>query len=438
MNPSGIGLPNNAHPREWGKMLQIPWSCFTLLHQQRDRVPELRDKFPAATILVRAYTPNWFDEDPIAWAQSIAQWANELKPYNIAVTFANEQNLKGEGHPLGWPVGENGNPPAQVYHDILKWGLQVVQTLRPLIPGIPIHFPALSQGRSDDQNDSGYIGFEILRPLVDACDVLDVHTYWNQANADWNSKQFGRRYELVHALFPTKPLFISEYGGFPMDHPTSAEQYKNWLDQISGVDYIQGATAFIWDSDDVNAAWTIQNKPALVSMFQNYQPPATPPPAVVLPLEKARWFVEETLRQLEAKNADAAHKILTEIVMDWFDHTTRENSTDLQNAQAHATARGWCQEAIRKIEQNNLTEAHDILRDRVWTWLNSKGPGKIGILSAETPSKPKAKPKVSAKKSTKKKATAKTGTAKKSTAKKTTARSAKTKARGGRNPKTRP
>lgn len=425
MNPSGIHVPNNARPREWGKLLEIPWSCFTLLHHQLDRVPELRDKFPEATILVRAYLSNWYNEDPIAWAQSIAQWAKEFEMYRIAVTFANEQNLKGEGHPQGW--SNEGQPPAQVYHDILKWGLQVVRTLRPLIPGIPIHFPALSQGHSDDRNDAGYVGFEILRPLVEACDVVDVHTYWNQALEDWNSEQFGRRYEKVHALFPTKPLFISEYGGYPMNHPTGAEQYKKWLDQIAGVDYIHGATAFIWDSDDVNADWIIQTKPALVSIFQNYEPSAGRPeparpetPAGILPLAKARWFVEETMRQLEAMNAHAAHNIMSETVTPWFYATARENSTDLANARAHTTARWWCEEALRKIEQENLTAAHDILRDQVLTWLNSQGPGKIGILRVEAP---------------KRKASPKKATAKKSVAKKVTAKKAKTKKPRSKKPK---
>lgn len=312
MNPSGIHVPNNARPRQWGKLLDIPWSCFTILHQQLDRVPELRAKFPTATILVRAYTPIWYNEDPVAWAQFIARWAKELELYRIAVTFANEQ------------------------------------------------------------------------------------------------------------------IFISEYGGYPMDHPTGAEQYKKWLDQIAGVDYIQGATAFIWDSDEVNADWTIQSKPALVSMFRNYQPPAVhvepvepETPAGILPLAKARWYVEDAMRKLEGKERDAAHNIMTETVIDWFYYTARENSTDLENARAHTAARWWCEEAARKIEKNDLTAAHDMLRDHVRPWLYSAGPSALGILSAEpapaakapkkkrTAQKARPKKNVAAKKSAAKKASKK-------------------------------
>ncbi|MGB8648634.1 MAG: hypothetical protein WCF84_25580 [Anaerolineae bacterium] len=276
INKSGLHAPNVASQNLDG-LYATPATCLTVWHTQRDLVPALRAHYPHARILVRAFTPNWTQEEPVAWAQSIAQWANALRPQNIEVTFANEQNMAAQGHPQGAGDG-GGYPPASLYVDIRDWGIKVLQTLRPLIPGIPIHFPALAQGHSDDQNDAGYVGFEILRPLVEACDILDAHVRWNVGQGDVDSVAAGRRYEKLNALFPDKPIFISEYGGSTPDEPGAAEEYARWLDRIATLDYIYGATAFIWDTDDANHGWALYDKTPVVNLLRARGPqPATLP-----------------------------------------------------------------------------------------------------------------------------------------------------------------
>lgn len=259
----------NANFRALEQLSSIAWNAVTVLHLNRNRVPEIRAKYPDALLLIRAYLDNWYTTDPGRWAQEIATWWKDVAPFTKHLTWANEQNLTDEGHPLG--AGTQIYPPRQVYEDIRDWNLIVIAELRQLCPGAILHFPALSQGHSDDQNDAGYVGFEILRSAVDACDYLDVHTYWNGA-ANRESVYFGRRYEKLRALFPDKRMFISECGADVDMQRNDGADYVAWLNGLP--DYVEGACFFIWDSDGANAGWTIWNKPRIVDALKNYAPPS--------------------------------------------------------------------------------------------------------------------------------------------------------------------
>lgn len=288
--PVTVTSRNGIHVSNVGTLLNpsdfyaVSWTNLVVLHLNKGFVPDLRAHYPNALILMRAYTNNWFGQDPVEWAQQIAGWANELKPYTVDWTFANEQNLAAEGHPNGAPYNGTPYPPASLYSDINAWNLKVVNALRQLAPFVRIHWPALSQGHSDDQDDgTGYVGLELCRSSVEACDVMDVHSYFNVGNpaGAWNSPWYGKRYQRVHALFPDKPIYISEYGGTFPDTPGADAEYKNWLDDLP--DYVLGAAAFIWDSDAANAKWIIYNQKPMVAMFKAYTPPAHPggTPAIV-------------------------------------------------------------------------------------------------------------------------------------------------------------
>lgn len=311
----------------------------------------------------------------------------------------------------------------------------------------------------------------ILAKGLEHCDLLGLHEYWyphfDSPKMDpWHVLRYHTAWEQLPDS-AKRPIVITECGA---DGGAGDIDTKGWkkivihegiyLEDLQAYDaalqkdpYVIGATIYCagaggdWESWDVSTAWTIpdwigKGGDALPLRLENLtkpskaaptkpQPPARLEPArpetpaqAPLPLAKALWFVEEAMRQLEAKNADAAHKILSETVIDWFYDTARDNSTDLKNAQAHTTARWWSEEATRKIEDKKLNEAREILRDDVLTWLNTSGPSALGILGVEYPSKPKAKakPKASAKKPTKKKATAKKSAVKKATAKKPAAK----------------
>lgn len=291
MSKLGVHFPN-AGFRNLDALWSIPWESFVILHHNREWVPEIRLRFPKATILVRAYLQNWTTTEPVEWAREIAQWAKELRPFNIEITFANEQNLAAEGHPLGAQSGIN-YPPASVYQDILKWDSAVIQELRARIPWAVIHFPALSQGHSDDQADAGYVGFEILRKAVEMCDVLDAHVYWDEReSARRNDLHYGERYRLLHSLFPDKPIFISECGCTWSESKEAEKGVALWLDALPA--YVSGACWFIWDSDARNQMWILRDKPPIVDAMRWYQLAGADPSqsqSIVNPIDMAMALV---------------------------------------------------------------------------------------------------------------------------------------------------
>ena len=131
-------------------------------------------------------------------------------------------------------------------------------------------------------------------------------------------------------------------------------------------------------------------------------PLITRPEKQGLRLDKARWFVEEAVRKLEAQDGNAAHEILMHTVIPWFYANAPKHSTSLEHAQAHTAARWHCEEAVRQIEAQALPNAADILLTQVLPWLNSPGPQIIGILSVKSnpKSKSKAKSKTASRKRT--------------------------------------
>ncbi len=269
------------------------------------------------------------------------------------------------------------------------------------------------------------------------------------ANWHWQFRTYRDFLAVVPNALRRRPALITEAQHLPWENNNVGWIQKayaeiNAWNADPAQQPIQALCLFRWQKSDdaVQAGWGMSDKPQLLGDFRaamqneyRVRLDETAPPLVVtkprptananvLPLAQARWFVEETLRQLENNQGAAARKIMTETVIDWFYDTARENSTDLQNAQAHTAARWWCEEATREIEKGDLANAHDHLRDNVLRWLYSAGPSALGILSVEYPSKPKAKPKARAKKS-QQKAPPKKTSAKKTRAQKPAAKKAR-------------
>lgn len=289
MIASKLGIHvSNANFRNMPAFYATAWKSFVVLDLNIEEVKRIRPAYPNAKILVRCYPdPSWFQQDPVSWARHCAQKMIDYRSFGIEVTWANEQNLQNEGHPDGAREGFT-YPPRKVYEDIRDWNFVVIKELRRLIPWARLHFPALSQGHSDDQGDgTGYVGFDILRPAVELCDVLDAHVYWvvDQPDKDYRSPWYGRRYEKLRTLFPRMPIYISECGGWSPAHPLAALMIDPWLDALPS--YVEGTAFFIWDSDQANVLWILQDKAAIVDAFQCYTPgePAPEPPAPPLPAD---------------------------------------------------------------------------------------------------------------------------------------------------------
>jgi LysM repeat protein len=286
MSRWGMHAPN-AGFRRMNEFYGAGFQNYTVLHVNEDLIPQIRQRYPNARIVVRMYLQNWFASDPANWSREIADIANRLRPQTNELTWANEQNLNLEGHPHGASPSQPV-PPASLYQDINRWNLETIQRLRGLIPWARLHYPAFANDHSDDKNQGGYVGLEICRTSIQSADAMDCHCYW-PVEAGPLTLDGGQRFVLTHNLFPEKPIFISECGNFAVADPRSPEQYLTFTRSLYNYPYVEGATFFIWDSDAApeNAQNIIQRSDGLVKALVEVSkdPPVTLPqvPAAASP-----------------------------------------------------------------------------------------------------------------------------------------------------------
>ncbi len=284
-NRWGMHAPN-AGFRRMEDFYACGFQNYTVLDGNAGLIPTIRDRYPDARILVRAYTSDWYGLDPVAWADQIGGWADPMQPLGIELTWANEQNLAVEGHP-GAASAEVFYPPPSVYQEINDWNFKVIRRLRQVVPWATLHYPAFASGHSDDQPDAGFVGLEICRESIEAADVLDCHVYWD-ADAGplttYSPRGGGQRFVLAHNRFPDKPIFISEAGNFAIDDTRTQLQYPQWIYSLYNYDYVVGATFFIWDSDEANQVNIIQRNGRLVAALvsASKEPPTHPPPVPIV------------------------------------------------------------------------------------------------------------------------------------------------------------
>lgn len=299
MNRWGMHAPNNARPRSMGEFFDAGFENYTVLNGNENLIPEIRNRYPDAKILVRMYLTQWDKKDPAEWSREVADFMNRQRPFTNQVTWANEQNLDIEGHPLA-ASPERPIPPVALYQDINKWNVEMIRRLRELIPWARLHYPAFANDHSDDKNQGGYVGLEICRPGIQAADVMDCHVYWRVDEGPL-TLDGGQRFVLTHNLFPDKPIFISECGNFAVRDPRTPEQYVRWVYSLYHYPYVEGATFFIWDSDgaEENAPNVIVESGGLVRTLRETSKaepvelppvpsappptPMTPPPIVIAP-----------------------------------------------------------------------------------------------------------------------------------------------------------
>jgi hypothetical protein len=269
-NQAGIHVPNGTIPAEDKRAyVEMGGSHFVFLHEQTADALAMRRASPDGTILCRFYLPRWPDRDPRDWARECARWYQmavrdpatgeqfSLQSIRAAVTPANEQNLGEEGG--GWS--------REWYKRINDWNLAWHDefTRATGIDRALTHWPALATGHSDDQDDLGYVGYEICRPSIEAYGVLDVHTYWDAGtvldlctpSGEWkrrdrNAELYGTRigggwrFQLAHERFSHKPIFISECGQFDVTRHDAAAEFVAWFASLRHSPYITGATPFIF------------------------------------------------------------------------------------------------------------------------------------------------------------------------------------------------
>ena len=241
----GLHLANGQADHESHTRL-IGNGCFTVLDDQANLLPKIREIAPLALTLVRHYLPDWDDVSPLVWARSCAERYLQHKPFTKHLTWANEQNLRHES--AGGTQDHGADPGRRAdredYEYINVWNREFIKAFL-AIPGCDdavLHYPASAPGHSDDQDDYGFVGLDICRPSIDLCPILDVHCYpelWAPIDDLWRG---AARVELVKRLFPGKLLFISECGNFQVTNQNSPQHYVNM--------------GYFWQADPAILGWT--------------------------------------------------------------------------------------------------------------------------------------------------------------------------------------
>lgn len=256
--------------------------------------------------------------------------------------------------------------------------------------------------------------WDLLVDGLRASDYLALHEY---IAPDENWQDFNltmcNRYREIYDRIPAdarKPILITECGADYLGQQgfqgrIGAQQYLPMMAQydreLMRDPYVVGATIFCYGIDDKR--WKTYNIGGDFSrMLRDYvQANPTPPidllepidnqpekpveisqppkPPQLLPLDQARWWVEEAVRKIESAAESFAHAILKDTVVPWFYASAPEHSTDLPNAQAHTAARWFSEQAVRLLESNDPQGARAVLLQNVIPWLTSPGPKALGI-----------------------------------------------------------
>ena len=197
------------------------------LARQRDYCWRLHN---AGIELVYRLEMRGFD-DP---AHVASLWAPILSGHPTGpVQIGNEPNHPGEGY------GGSGTEIAIRFN---RYFVDVVTRLRALIPQFPFVFPGLAVAQND------IVWLDACPEAIAISDYLGCHVYWQYDN--WDSSDWGRRYEAYIARSRGKPIIITEYGDSTPGRSAAekAPIYCQWLRGLP--EQVDRVFAFLASSPD--------------------------------------------------------------------------------------------------------------------------------------------------------------------------------------------
>lgn len=321
---SGTYAPNEGDPQA-ERVIEIISAgggdgCFVVLHHQAGKNDFLRrvtEACPLGVGLVRFYVRNWLAINPRAHARFCVDEMAKLPTKHF--TWANEQNLADES---GGVVGAAHGRSATWgdYRRIADWNYAFVSEARKLNPDLVYHYPGLAYGHGEDWGydgnrqpmpgfpvgrvrlpDGRTVGtdgepvpaYELLRPGIDLCHVLNVHPYVQKGAPVLDEWRGVRRIEKVAALFPGKTLFAAETGDFDVWNQQAPDRILEIAYYLQGRPEVLGYCFFILDSPDPGHAmnnWS--NNRAIEEAYRRmtriarpraWTEPKPTPPVVVAP-----------------------------------------------------------------------------------------------------------------------------------------------------------
>ena len=235
MNRLGLGLYASSIDNIWSGVVALQPAAIVAIDPYH--LPPALGARPYW--LWRPWVPGTMrDYRPREWIERVyREWVAKGRHSFHGIQFLNEPNLPSES---------GIHDPAEAAMAVTHWGLELLPRLREMWPDAEIHSPPLSPNYGD------WVAFyQRLRPLVAACDALNVHTYLDKP----------RSYEIPAAMYPDMPLVISECGTGAGGTAEYARQLIDWADDLPY--RVEWAAIYIYNSTDgQHPAWEIAGTPA--------------------------------------------------------------------------------------------------------------------------------------------------------------------------------
>jgi len=151
----------------------------------------------------------------------------------------------------------------------------VAERLIATCPGIVIHSPPLAHERIDLPQ-----WFAIWKPLMDVCDVLDMHCYWEKDGKYYRpglyspEESYHRafRYRKIHNFLESQnyhiPMMVTECGNFAPDLPEYGAELAYYFSELEkDADYMIGGCVFILKSNIHNWVNDLTRQPNVERFF---------------------------------------------------------------------------------------------------------------------------------------------------------------------------
>lgn len=227
--------------------------CYLVIDGAWGIIPKIREARPNAIIVQRHAVANWMDMKPEQWAAEMRGLFQNHKKWTRHVELECEPDIF-PSFP-GW-----GQPIIDRLKFAADWNVRVADWLRNQCPGIVIHSPPLAHERLDLSH-----WFQIWKPVLDACDVLDMHCYWEKDGQYFRpglydpEESYHRafRYRKIHDFLESQgyhiPMMVTECGNFAPDRSDYADELIYYFSQMQDdADYVVGGCVFILKSNKPN------------------------------------------------------------------------------------------------------------------------------------------------------------------------------------------
>ncbi len=299
-----------------------PNGAMTILHMLAAQIyPNVRAYSKDVLIHIRAYHPNWYSLDPQEWALQVMADLEHvpglLTDPLVFITPANEPDLEAEGHPKA-ARPDRPNVPASVYDEAFAWALRFTEAWKKNVGGAVGTVPLAGGHDIPGMPPDAEYGLNSFNELIQACDILCVHAYYNEAKPMWAHLRplrppfvDGGEMGGVANQYPTKPIFVSEFGtwthdGRNLDGLWAA--YTRTYAAYEATGRCLGITPFIYDSGPEHG--TNVMSPAvrrLLARLPSYRAPDWPSSAPVGPTAEEEAAKKKARAEWEAAGGPDHH-----------------------------------------------------------------------------------------------------------------------------------